>query len=89
MAKHERPEDIRREEFSKTGKPMVPATPRDVVHIRVGSFVLIFAFAIGVLGLIAHAPVITWVAGAVAVITIIDMVLAARRQKARGAGEAG
>ncbi|MFI6479396.1 hypothetical protein ACIBH1_15790 [Nonomuraea sp. NPDC050663] len=89
MTQHERPEDIRHEEFDERGKPMVPATPRDVVHIRVGSFVLIFCFAIGVLGIIAHAPVITWIAGIAAVITVVDIVLAARRQKTRGAGEAG
>lgn len=89
MAQQERPEDVRHEEFDAKGKPMVPATPRDVVHIRAGSFILVFCFAIGVLGLIAHVPVMTWVVGVVAVITVIDMVLALRRQKTRGAGEAG
>ncbi|MEV0586147.1 hypothetical protein [Nonomuraea sp. NPDC050310] len=89
MAQNERPEDVRPEEYSESGKPMVPATPRDVVHIRVGSFILVFALAIGVLGLIAHAPGLTWAAGIVAVITIVDIVLALRRQRSRGAGEAG
>lgn len=68
---------------------MVPATPRDVVHIRVGSFILMFLFAFAVLGLIAGAPVMTGVAVALFVVTIIDMAMAIRRQKQRRSGEAG
>ncbi|MED7930182.1 hypothetical protein SMD20_38540 [Nonomuraea sp. LP-02] len=68
---------------------MVPATPRDVVHIRVGSFILVFLFAFTVLGLIAQAPVITGIAIALAVVTVVDMVLAVRRQKQGRDGEAG
>ncbi|MEU8248106.1 hypothetical protein [Nonomuraea sp. NPDC048916] len=74
---------------SNSGRPMVPATPRDVVHIRVGSFVLIFSFAFGVLGLIAKAPLLTVIAIVAAVVTIVDIVLAIRRQKDRNVGEAG
>lgn len=74
---------------SESGKPMVPATPRDVAHIRVGSFILVFAFALAVLGLIASAPVLTGIAIVVAVITVVDIVLAVRRQKNRNVGEAG
>ncbi|NUW36390.1 hypothetical protein HTZ77_34015 [Nonomuraea sp. SMC257] len=77
------------EERSATGKPMVPATPRDVVHIRAGSFILVFCFAMAVLGLIAHFPVLTGIAVVVAVVTVVDMVLAVRRQKSRNVGEAG
>jgi hypothetical protein len=68
---------------------MVPATPRDVVHIRVGSFILMFLFAFAVLGIIAHAPVMTGFAIALGVITVIDMAIAIKRQKHRHSGEAG
>ncbi|MCK2212614.1 hypothetical protein MF672_002185 [Actinomadura sp. ATCC 31491] len=51
---------------------------------------LVFLFAFTVLGLIARAPVITGIAIALAVVTVIDMILAVRRQKQRrGDGEAG
>lgn len=77
------------EERDARGHPMVPATPRDVVHIRVGSFLLVFLFVFTVLGIIARAPVITGIALVAAVVTIIDITLAVRRQKQRGNGEAG
>jgi Flp pilus assembly protein TadB len=68
---------------------MVPATPRDVAHIRVVSFMMVFLFAFAVLGLIAHAPVITGIAVVLAIIGVIDIVLAVRRQKRGHSGEAG
>lgn len=77
------------EERDRKGHAMVPATPRDVVHLRVGSFILMFLFAFAVLGIIAQAPVMTGIAIVLAVITVIDMTLAARRQKLRHNGEAG
>ncbi|SEM69061.1 hypothetical protein [Nonomuraea pusilla] len=77
------------EERSPRGHPMVPATPRDVVHIRVGSFILVFLFAFAVLGIIARAPVMTGVAVVAGIITVIDMILAVRRQKQHRSGEAG
>ncbi|MEV1172954.1 hypothetical protein [Nonomuraea sp. NPDC049784] len=77
------------EEGDAKGHPMVPATPRDVVHIRVGSFMLVFLFAFAVLGIIAQAPVMTGVAIVLAIATVIDIVLAVRRQKLRQNGEAG
>ncbi|WP_345563136.1 hypothetical protein [Nonomuraea rosea] len=77
------------EERSSRGHPMVPATPRDVVHIRVGSFMLIFLFAFAVLGIIAHAPVMTGIAVVLAIVAVVDIVLAVRRQKSRRDGEAG
>ncbi|MEO3794334.1 hypothetical protein ABGB14_29315 [Nonomuraea sp. B10E15] len=77
------------EEKSSRGHAMVPATPRDVVHIRVGSFLLVFLFAVAVLGLIAGAPVMTGIAAVLAVLTVIDITLAVRRQKQRSDGEAG
>jgi hypothetical protein len=68
---------------------MVPATPRDVAHIRVGSFILVFLFAFAVLGVIARAPVMTGIAVVAAIATVIDMVLAVRRQHRGRSGEAG
>jgi len=77
------------ESSDKKGHAMVPATPRDVVHVRVGSFILVFLFALGVLGIIARAPVMTGIAVVAAVVTVVDMVMAVRRQKNRNVGEAG
>lgn len=68
---------------------MVPATPRDVVHIRVGSFLLVFLFALGLLGIVSRAPVMTGIAAVAAVAVVVDIVLALRRQKSRNVGEAG
>ncbi|SDQ34343.1 hypothetical protein [Thermostaphylospora chromogena] len=78
---HDRP--IRRE------KPAVPATPRDVVHIRLGSFALFFSVLIGALGLIAGIPVLTGVMAVIAVIAIVDIAIAIRRQSAREKEEDG
>ncbi|SDK18976.1 hypothetical protein [Nonomuraea jiangxiensis] len=77
------------EEKSSRGHAMVPATPRDVVHVRVGSFLLVFLFAFAVLGIIARAPVMTGIAILLGIATVVDMVLAVRRQKQRRDGEAG
>jgi hypothetical protein len=77
------------EERDRKGHAMVPATPRDVMHIRVGSFMLVFLFAFAVLGIITRAPVMTGVAVALAIATVIDIVLAVRRQRQRSDGEAG
>ncbi|GAA2687263.1 MULTISPECIES: hypothetical protein [Nonomuraea] len=82
-------DDYRPEEHSSSGKPMVPSTPRDVVHIRAGSFILVFLFAIGAISIIAGIGWLAIVAGVLVVATIVDIVLAVRRQKERGAGEAG
>lgn len=72
------------EERSETGKPMVPATPRDVLHIRIGSFILLFTIAFGTLALIIGATVLTTVLYTIAVITIIDIAFAIRRQRRLG-----
>ncbi|WP_144069987.1 hypothetical protein [Nonomuraea indica] len=77
------------ERRSESGKPMVPATPRDVAHIRVGSFILVFAVALALMGLVSTLPVLTGIAIVVALITVVDIVLAVRRQKKRNVGEAG
>ncbi|GAA3446210.1 DUF6343 family protein [Planomonospora venezuelensis] len=68
------------EQTSRTGKPMVPATPRDVVHIRIGSFGLIAALAIAVLAFVVGIPWLAVVMAVLAVVVAVDMVLAIRRQ---------
>ncbi|MDF5753196.1 hypothetical protein [Spongiactinospora sp. TRM90649] len=78
--------------MTRREKPAVPSTPRDVVHIRIGSFFLLFAAAVGVLGVVAHIYWLTIVMAVVAVVTIIDIWLAVHRQSAReqeGDGSAG
>lgn len=82
-------EDYRPPERSPEGKPMASATPRVVVHVRIGSFILIFAVALGVLGLLMDIPLLAIGAGVVIVVTVVDIVLAVRGQRARGSGEAG
>ncbi|WP_431900936.1 hypothetical protein [Nonomuraea sp. bgisy101] len=82
-------DDYRPEQRSASGKPMVPSTPRDVVHIRIGSFILVFLVAIGAISIFAGVGWLAVVAGVAAVATIVDIVLAVRRQKQRGSGEAG
>ncbi|GAA3676263.1 hypothetical protein GCM10022224_045560 [Nonomuraea antimicrobica] len=68
---------------------MVPATPRDVVHIRVGSYLLVFLFAFTVLGILTRAWVLAGIAVLMAVVTVVDMILAVKKQKRRHNGEAG
>jgi hypothetical protein len=65
---------------------MVRATPRDLIHIRLASFVLFLALALGVLSLVAKAPLLTVILGVIAVIAIVDVVLAIRRQRRLGVG---
>ncbi|MEU7892668.1 hypothetical protein AB0B45_07355 [Nonomuraea sp. NPDC049152] len=84
-----REDDYRPEQQSASGQPMVPSTPRDVVHIRIGSFILVFLVAVGAISVIAGIGWLAVVAGVAAVATIVDIVLAVRRQKERGSGEAG
>lgn len=64
-------------------KPAVPATPRDVVHIRLGSFILFFSIAFAALGLIANVPLLTAVMSVIVVIALVDITIAIRRQSAR------
>jgi hypothetical protein len=74
------------------GKPAAASTPRDVVHIRFGSFALVFLVAVGVLAFVSGLVWLTVVAGVLAVVTIGDIVLAIRRQSGRerqGDGSAG
>jgi len=65
---------------------MVHATPRDVVHIRLGSFGLIPIIVLGVFG---FATGTTWLIVAMAilaVVVIVDVVLAVRRQSRNNPG---
>ncbi|GAA4520713.1 MULTISPECIES: hypothetical protein [Nonomuraea] len=73
----------------KKGHAMVPATPRDVVHIRVGSFILVFLFAMCVLSLIAKAWVMTGITIVLAILTVINIWRAVRKQKDSDVGEIG
>ncbi|MER7206431.1 hypothetical protein [Streptosporangium sp. NPDC000239] len=68
------------ERMSADGKPMVGATPRDVVHIRLGSFALIAAVGIGVLGFVAGLTWLTVVMALAVVVAVVDIALAVRRQ---------
>ncbi|MEV6980912.1 hypothetical protein AB0M95_06580 [Sphaerisporangium sp. NPDC051017] len=74
------------EQRSETGKPMAAATPRDVIHIRLASFVLFVAIALGVLSLIAGATVPAVILGVVVVAAVVDVTMALRRQRRLGTG---
>jgi Flp pilus assembly protein TadB len=78
--------------MTRPEKPAVPSTPRDVVHIRAGSFLLVFAIALAALSLVAGLPWLTIVAAVIVIATITDMVIAVRRQRSHereGNGSAG
>ncbi|MEV5325348.1 hypothetical protein ACFMQL_06710 [Nonomuraea fastidiosa] len=79
------------EERDSRGHAMVPATPRDVVHIRVVSFMLVFLFAFTVLGIMTRAWVLAVIAVIAAIVAVTDLLMAVRRQKQRSGqdGEAG
>ncbi|GGL12171.1 hypothetical protein Sme01_68720 [Sphaerisporangium melleum] len=74
------------EQRSETGKPMVTATPRDIIHLRLASFVIFLALALGTLALVAKATVVAAVLGVIALIALVDVVFAVRRQRRLGRG---
>jgi len=74
------------EQTSETGKPMVHATPRDVVHIRLGSFGLIPIVILGVFGFVTGTTWLVIATAALAVIVVVDIVLAVRRQSRGDSG---
>ncbi|MEZ0074805.1 hypothetical protein [Planotetraspora sp. GP83] len=74
------------EQRSPTGKPMVPATPKDVIHVRIGSFALVFCVGVGLLSALVHLWWLTAVVLVIAVVVIVDMALAVRRQRSLGGG---
>ncbi|GAA1265270.1 hypothetical protein GCM10009677_16560 [Sphaerisporangium rubeum] len=65
---------------------MVRSTPRDVVHIRLGSFAIFLAVALGVLAFVAGFTVAGIVLAVLAVAAAVDVVLAVRRQRRLGGG---
>ncbi|MFI6316191.1 hypothetical protein ACIBG8_01655 [Nonomuraea sp. NPDC050556] len=78
------------EGVTPAGQPEVRTTPRDVVHLRLGSFALVGIVVIGALGLLAGITWLSVVMAVLAVVVVVDMVLALRRQsRARGTTEAG
>ncbi|MBB5628030.1 hypothetical protein [Sphaerisporangium krabiense] len=74
------------EQRSETGKPMVTATPRDVIHIRLASFVIFLAFAVGVISVVAGATIPAIIAAVVIVVAAVDVTIAVRRQRRLGTG---
>jgi hypothetical protein len=68
------------EETNAKGQPAVRATPRDVVHIRLGSFGLIPIIILGVFGFATGTIWLIVAMAVLAVIVIVDIVLAVRRQ---------
>ncbi|MBP2703182.1 hypothetical protein JOL79_05125 [Microbispora sp. RL4-1S] len=74
------------EQRSPSGKPMVPATPMDVIRIRLGSFVLVFCVAVGVLSAVARLWWLTGIVLVVAVLVVLNMVFAVRKQRTLGGG---
>ncbi|WP_371785288.1 hypothetical protein [Streptosporangium subroseum] len=65
---------------------MVSATPRDVVHIRLGSFGLIPIIILGVFGFATGAIWLVVAMAVLAVVVIVDIVLAVRRQSRNNPG---
>ena len=74
------------EETDARGRPMVHATPRDVVHIRLGSFGLIPIIILGVFGFATGATWLVVAMAVLAVVVIVDIVLAVRRQSRSNPG---
>ncbi|MGI5155066.1 hypothetical protein [Microbispora sp. CA-102843] len=74
------------EQRSPTGKPMVEATPMDVIRIRIGSFALVLCMAVLVLSFVGR---LWWLTAVVVVImagVALNMVFAVRKQKRLGGG---
>ncbi|WP_214107220.1 hypothetical protein [Acrocarpospora catenulata] len=74
------------EQRSPTGKPMTPATPMDVIHFRLGSYALVFCFALGVLSVFTRLWWLTGLSVIGFVFVVTDIVLAYRRQDSLGRG---
>lgn len=77
------------EQLSETGKAMVPATPRDVVHVRLGSFALFFAIMLCVLSALMGSYVLSVALAVIALIVAVDIALAVRRQQRYRGGPEG
>ncbi len=72
------------EETSAKGKPMVRATPRDVAHIRLASFGFIPVVILGVFGFATGTTWLIIAMAVLAVILIVDITVAVRRQARSG-----
>ncbi len=78
-----RPEE---QEYIRRGRAEVPGTPRDVIHLLIGSFVCPAALVLAALAFISGAKVLSGVLVLVAIGAVVDIVLAVRRQKKLGRG---
>ncbi|GLX01500.1 hypothetical protein Misp02_55860 [Microtetraspora sp. NBRC 16547] len=74
------------EQQSPKGIPRVPATPRDVIHILLGAFVLVLCFGVALTGALTRVWWVFAAAAVVAVIVIADIALALHRQQRLGGG---
>ncbi|MEV0967573.1 hypothetical protein [Microtetraspora glauca] len=74
------------EQESPKGIPRVPATPRDVIHILIGAFILVLCFGVALTGALTRVWWVLAAAGFVAIIVIFDIYLAIRRQRRLGLG---
>ncbi|MBO4273196.1 hypothetical protein [Microbispora triticiradicis] len=74
------------EQRSPTGKPMVEATPMDVIYVRIGSFALVFCFAVLVLSFVGRLWWLTGVVLAIMAVIGAAMLFAVRKQKRLGGG---
>ncbi|MEU7690218.1 hypothetical protein OHB01_02230 [Microbispora hainanensis] len=74
------------EQRSPTGKPMVEATPMDVIRIRIGSFALVFCVAVLVLSFVGRLWVLTGIVVVIMAAIGLYMAFAVRKQKKLGGG---
>ncbi|GAA0393280.1 hypothetical protein Acor_63510 [Acrocarpospora corrugata] len=65
---------------------MVPSTPMDVIHIRLGSYALVFCFAVLVLSIVTRLWWLTAIAAALGIFVVFDIIRAHRRQSSLGGG---
>ncbi|HEY9524439.1 MAG TPA: hypothetical protein VIR33_14460 [Thermopolyspora sp.] len=74
------------QERIRRGRSEAPGTPRDVIHILIGSFAVPVALVLAVAAYLSGAIVLTVVLIVIAIGAVVDIVLAVRRQKGLGAG---
>ncbi|WP_157529968.1 hypothetical protein [Microtetraspora niveoalba] len=74
------------EQESEKGITRVPATPRDVIHILIGAFLLVLCFGVALTGALTRVWWVFGAAGFVAIIVVADIALALRRQRRLGVG---
>ncbi|MFF4775491.1 hypothetical protein [Microtetraspora fusca] len=74
------------EQESEKGIPRVPATPRDVIHILIGAFLLVLCFGVALTGALTRVWWVLAAAGVLAAIVAVDIFFALRRQRRLGVG---